>query len=88
MTAHKTGFFRTRPFVRWLMVVGVTGTGCGLPYNDVLIDSNGEQIRSPQIQSIFDNPDLTEDEQRQALRDLGITDESLIDLLVRVLRQS
>jgi hypothetical protein len=68
------------------MVLGVTGTGCkGPPFNDVLVDSNGEQIRSPEIQRIFDNPDLTEEEQRQALRDLGITDESLIDLLVRLL---
>jgi len=89
MTTRKTGFFRTPRLARWLMVLGVIGTGCGSPpFNDVLVGPNGEQIRTDPIKRIFNNPDLTEEEQRQALRDLGITDEGLIDLLVRTLRQN
>lgn len=61
-----------------------TSAGCGPSYDDLLEGLNGS-IRLETVTEIVNDPDLDEDEKRQALRDLGITDEELIDLLVREL---
>ena len=58
-------------------------TGCQPPYLDALVSPTGQQIRADDIVSILNNTDLTEEEQRGSLRDLGITDERLIDALIR-----
>jgi len=60
-------------------------SGCFPPFNDVIVGENGEQIRLVLLSTIVDNPDLLEEEKRQQIRDLGITDEVLIDLLIRQL---
>ncbi len=67
------------------------GMGCGPPYLDVLVDESGQQIRASEVLAIITNdrdqdgePDLTEEEQRDSLRALGITDEHLIDALLRL----
>jgi hypothetical protein len=69
----------------WLSVIV-----CPPPYlqdgNDiVLTDEEGNQIRLVQIERIVNDDDLTEEEKRQALEDLGITDDDLIDLLINSL---
>ncbi len=56
--------------------------GCHPPAQNVIVGANGP-IRLEAITRILDDPDLTEDEKRQDLRDLGITDEELIDVLIR-----
>ncbi|HSW45049.1 MAG TPA: hypothetical protein VLM89_05715 [Phycisphaerae bacterium] len=58
-------------------------TGCGPPVANVLVGANGESIRLSTVDAIYLNPELTPEEKRQALRDLGITDESLIDVLLQ-----
>ncbi|UCD28787.1 MAG: hypothetical protein JSV03_17200 [Planctomycetota bacterium] len=61
--------------------------GCVLPpFTDVLV-SNGQSIRMTTIVQIVANPELSEEAKKQQLRDLGILDEDLIDLLVRELGQ-
>ncbi|GMV96994.1 MAG: hypothetical protein HRF43_20850 [Phycisphaerae bacterium] len=52
-------------------------------YEGLLEGADGVIIRLADITRITGDSDLTEDEQREALRALGLTDESLIDLLVR-----
>lgn len=66
----------------WLSVIV-----CPPPYlqegNDiVLVDEDGNQIRLVQIERIVGDNELTEEEKRQALKDLGITNDELIDLLI------
>ena len=83
MKSYKTGFFRT-PVLALALAVCIIGSGCGSPpYNDVLLDAEGDPIRAEAVLNIINDPDLTEEEQRQALRDLGITDDQVIDLLLR-----
>ena len=72
------------------VLLGGAVVGCGPPYLNVLIDANGQQIRADDITNILYGdedgdgiPDLTEEEQRDSLRGLGITDERLIDALIR-----
>ncbi len=66
-----------------VILAGCVGLcGCQPPFNDVLEGANGVQIRLTAVDKILNNPDLTEEEKRQALRDLGITDEDLIDALL------
>jgi hypothetical protein len=62
----------------------LAASGCEPPLPAALTDPDGVFIREPAISRILDDPDLTEDQQRQALRDLGITDESLIDFLIGI----
>jgi hypothetical protein len=69
--------------VAGLLVAG--GAGCSPDVSDVLVDASGQEIRITAITAITQDPGLDEAAQRQALRDLGITDEDLIDLLVREL---
>ncbi|HOB76307.1 MAG TPA: hypothetical protein PKG54_17490 [Phycisphaerae bacterium] len=56
--------------------------GCQPPAHNVIMGVNGP-IRLEAITRILDNPELTEDQKRQELRNLGITDEDLIDVLIR-----
>lgn len=74
--------------VKGLLCAGITVAmaavaGCQPPFPDVLRDAEGQPVRVDAVQSILSDTGLTEADQRQALRDLGIEDESLIELLIR-----
>ena len=58
-------------------------TGGCPPTENVVTDANGQSIRLTAIDRIVTNEDATDEQKRQGLRDLGITDEALIELLVR-----
>ena len=62
--------------------VTLAGLACQPPYNYVLIGSNGQPIRQSQIDSIVQDSTMTTEQKRQALIDLGITDEGLINVLL------
>lgn len=64
-----------------LLTAGLVG--CPEPPFNILVDSNGNPIRIDQITTITSDTTTTTAEKRQALRDLGITDESLIDILLK-----
>ena len=57
--------------------------GCGVPTENVLVDCEGNSIRITALDQIYNNEDMTDEEKRQALRDMCITDEALIDLLLQ-----
>ena len=61
------------------MLVGA----CGPPTENVLSDATGQSIRLEGIDRILSNNNLTEEEKREQLRGLGITDEDLIDALIQ-----
>ncbi len=65
-----------------LSIMGLAFAGCRPPYDDVLTDADGDQIRVTLIASIVGDPDLTEAEKREALRAIGIDDENLIDFIL------
>jgi hypothetical protein len=55
---------------------------CTPPYRYVLVDEEGEQVRVVMIRKIITDEDLTDDEKRELLRDVGLTDELFIDSLI------
>lgn len=57
--------------------------GCPEPTVNILVDGNGNPIRVDQITAITSSTTTTTAEKRQALRDLGIANELLIDLLLK-----
>jgi len=56
--------------------------GCAATYPNVLRDGSGNEIRFSEISPILYSTSLTEDQKKEALRNLGITDEELINLLL------
>ncbi|NLX13416.1 MAG: hypothetical protein GXY44_07160 [Phycisphaerales bacterium] len=68
-----------------LSVLGLFSLGflCQPPYRYVLRDADGQSIEITAVAEIASDPDLSQDEKRDALRDMGIEDELLIDLLLR-----
>jgi hypothetical protein len=78
---ERPGGFRSK--IVWLAgLAAVAMMGCQPPLPDVLVDENGNTIRLSSITPVLANDDLSDDQKRQALRDLGITDEELIDALL------
>ena len=71
---------------RGLFLAGIAAAsavvGCISPYPNVLVTDTGQQIRLSDIDAILADTALDEDEKKQALRDLGITDEELLNVLV------
>lgn len=63
-----------------------TIAGCGVPtttfYPNALTDEQGNPILLEDVEEIVNDDELTESEKRDALRDLGIEDEKLIDALL------
>ena len=47
-----------------------------------LVGTEGQQFTVEDLELIADDPGLTEDEKRQAFRDMGIADEELIEALL------
>ena len=69
----------------WLaMVLVVPGCGTGLPttYANSVIGADGQPIALEDVEDITSHPNLTDDQRREQLRDLGIEDEVLIEALV------
>lgn len=64
------------------LLVAAAGA-CGPPTENVLSDAEGQSIRLEGIDRILENDNLTEEEKRERLRGLGITDERLIDALIQ-----
>jgi hypothetical protein len=61
--------------------------GCGFSlsetvYPNRLIGAEGQLFTVEELEDIATDDDLTDDEKRQAFRDLGIEDEELIDALL------
>ncbi len=52
------------------------------PTGPDVLTSDGMIISQQAIQEVVDDDTLSDEEKRQGLRDLGITDESLIDYFV------
>lgn len=69
-----------------LALLCVAPSGCGVTgpteYPNALTNSDGEPIYFDDISDILSDTDLSDDEMKEALRDLGIEDEDLIDALV------
>jgi hypothetical protein len=63
-------------------------TGCGLlsfrnpEFDNAETGENGEMYVLDDLEAIADDPDLTEEEKRDAFADLGIEDQDLIDALL------
>jgi len=82
---------RLRPMKmsRWIISavlagpISLAGLGCQPPYSFVITGADDAAIRQSAIDSIVQDTTLTDDQKRQALRDLGITDENLIDVLIQ-----
>lgn len=70
----------------WLCAVWLAG--CGTPiatdFPTAIRDADGNVITAEQVREIVDDPDLSEDRQRDALRELGIADEQLITALLEL----
>jgi len=88
-TPRKLGFWAATAVVS-VLGYGLT-PGCGVlntqralfPFRAV--GNEGQGILLDDVEDIVDNPRLSEEEKRQALRDdLGIRDEQLIDALLRL----
>lgn len=68
-----------------LLAAGWSATtlGCRPPVYPDMASNDGGAIRLEEIQAITADANLSEADQRQALRALGIADEELIDLLIQ-----
>ena len=67
-------------FVLAAMLCGCTATITTFP--NQLRDDSGRPILLDEVEMIVNDDDLTDDEKRDALRDLGLEDEELIDALL------
>ena len=67
------------------LLVGVitsAGVACGPPYRFVLTDDEGEQIRVSLFRQIITSEYLTDEQKREHLRNIGLTDELFIEMLI------
>lgn len=69
-----------------LICVAVLTTGCGTSvvpdFPLQLMGADGTRITLEEVEEIVNDPDLTDEGKREALRTLGIGDEKLIDALL------
>lgn len=69
-----------------LVVAPLLCNGCGTAitteFPNAVSGTGGQPIVLEDIQTIVDNPSLTDEEKRSQLRDLGIEDEELIEALL------
>jgi hypothetical protein len=77
---------RTRRPLAYLLAASATISGCGFTvpttYPKSVIGADGRPIIFDDISKIINDLDLSDDQKRQALRDLGLQDEILIDALL------
>ena len=76
---------RSRAKAAGALVVVVLGlAGCGVvPTENVVVDCSGVAVRLSDIATIKANTALTDEQKRQALRDMCITDEAVITVLLQ-----
>ena len=67
-----------------MFVAGVL-SACAPPLANTITGANGRPIQRSDLEAIIDDDDLSDDQKRTALMDLGLTDTDLIDLLIREL---
>lgn len=68
-----------------LLGIACSLSACGVAntnFPNRLIGSHGEEIVLDDVEAIVNDDELTDDEKRDELRDLGIEDELLIDALL------
>lgn len=75
-------------YLAWAMAAGVawaglSPAGCSPTIEYAVVDAQGQPIRLDAITRITGDVSLSEDQKRQKLRDLGITDQDIIELLIR-----
>jgi len=70
--------------VRAVLLAGLAGCGSGAPttFPNQLVDAAGQPIVLDDVETIVNNTDLSDDEKREQLRELGIEDEELINALL------
>jgi hypothetical protein len=69
----------------WCVALTCAAAGCRSGFIDFpnrLIGSDGQLFTLEDLEAIADDPNLSTQEKRQAFRDLGIEDETLIDALL------
>jgi len=69
-----------------IIAAAATLSGCGFAaptqFTNSVIGTDGQPILLDDIRKIVNDSTLSDDEKRQALRDLGLEDEKLIDVLL------
>ena len=69
-----------------IVLVALLAQGCGTgmvsQFPNRLIGADGQLIVREDVEAITSDSDLTDDERREALRNLGLEDETLIDALI------
>lgn len=81
-------FSRHRKLLLGTCVAWASLTGCGIltyqrtEFPDQLVGANGEDILLDDLNDILNDPNLDAEGKRQALRDLGIEDEDLLDAIL------
>jgi hypothetical protein len=73
---------RSRVIIALLAVLSLLIGACQGPYPNAIVDSNGDPISLDKIQAVLDDTSLNDDEKKDELRALGITDEDLLNFLV------
>ncbi len=70
--------------VRAVLLAGLAGCGSAAPttFPNQLVGAEGQNIVLDDVETIVNDTDLSEDEKRQQLRELGMEDEQLIDALL------
>ena len=74
---------RARGYGRALLAAVLAVAGCVPLSDNVLTNDGGEPIRLAEIAAIVSDDSLNEDQKRQALEDLGVTNEDLLDVFLR-----
>ena len=78
---------KMRSWKHWLAIMVLpTLSACGNllvpPLPNAVVNAGGQRITLDQITDIVNDNALGDDDKRQALRDLGIEDEDVIDILL------
>ncbi len=58
------------------------GTGMGTDFPNRLVGADGQHFVLEDLRAIARDPDLSDEQKRQAFRDLGIEEEELIETLL------
>ena len=58
------------------------GTGIAAEFPNRLLGADGQHFVLEDLRAIAEDPDLSDDQKRQAFRDLGIEEETLIEALL------
>ncbi len=65
-----------------ISAIGGCGTGMGTEFPNRLVGADGQLFVLEDLKTIAEDPDLSDDQKRQAFRDLGIEEEKLIEALL------